>query len=180
MNALVALVAALIAGAPAQEGRSDGARERCSTRSEASFPGAFTSPDNLVAGPLVLVGAGRRVDYDETFGGQKFQALVRNGHRVTVALPRAARPGAGLAYGPLPRGEVEAGDAHRVVSFVACRRGQDSDSRGGGRSVTFWSGGVLVESPRCVPLRIRVDGRAQRTEVIRLGVASCAQSISRP
>jgi hypothetical protein len=33
-----------------------GAREDCSTRSEASFPGAFTDARNLVVGPLVLIG----------------------------------------------------------------------------------------------------------------------------
>ena len=159
--------------ASAGKQRSAGAREKCSTRSEASFPAAFTSADNLVVGPLALVGAGGRVGYSRAFGGQKFQLLVRNGHRVTVALPRAARPGAGLAYGPLPQGAVEARQAHRVVSFVACRRGQDSGSMGGGRPVTFWSGGVLVRSPRCVPLRVRVDGRLQGHRVIRLGVARC-------
>src|SRR5215210_3173094 len=33
-----------------------GAREDCSTRSEVSFPGAFSSPRNFVVGPLVLIG----------------------------------------------------------------------------------------------------------------------------
>jgi hypothetical protein len=33
--------------------------ETCSTRSEASFPGAFNDPGNLVVGPFVLVGAAR-------------------------------------------------------------------------------------------------------------------------
>ena len=159
--------------ASAGKQRSAGAREKCSTRSEAGFPAAFTSADNLVVGPLALVGAGGRVGYSRVYGGQKFQALVRNGHRVRLALPRAARPGAGLAYGPLPHGDVGSRQAHRVVSFVACRRGQDSGSTGGGRPVTFWSGGVLVRSPRCVPLRIRIDGRPQGHEVIRLGVARC-------
>jgi hypothetical protein len=156
--------------------RAAGAREKCSTRSEADFPAAFTSADNLIVGPLAFVGAGGLAEYYEPFRGQKFQAVVRNGHRVTVALPRAARPDAGLAYGPLPHGVVEPEEAHRVVRFVACRRGQDSGSTADGRPVTFWSGGVLVRSPRCVPLRIRVDGRFQRNEVIRLGVARCAQA----
>jgi hypothetical protein len=148
--------------------------ENCSTRSQARFPGAFTARRNLVVGPLSMVGAGRRAHFDPVFGGQKFQLLVRNGHRVTVKLPRRARPGAGLAYGPLPHGEVGVEDAHRVVRFTACRRGVSSGSSADGRPVTFWSGGVLARSPRCVPLRVFVDGaREPRRAVIRLGVRGC-------
>jgi hypothetical protein len=154
--------------------RPRGVRETCSTRSEADFPGARTDPDNLVVGPLILVGAGRRAHYDEVYGGQKFQALVRNGRRVTVEVPRSARPGAGLAYGPLPRGEVDVSDTHRVVRFLACRRGRPSGSSASGRSVTFWSGGVLAQAPRCVPLRIWVGNEpSPRQRTIRLGVKRC-------
>lgn len=35
------------------------AREGCSRRSEANFPGAFTNPRNLVVGPLALIGGTR-------------------------------------------------------------------------------------------------------------------------
>ena len=85
--------------------------EKCATRSEASFPGAFTDRRNLVAGPLAMMGAGKdRVyffpDFGSDAGGQKFQLLVRNGHRVTVELSRRTRQDAGLAYGPLGGGEV--------------------------------------------------------------------------
>jgi hypothetical protein len=154
--------------------RPRGVRETCSTRSEGDFPGALTDPDNLVVGPLILVGAGRRAHFDEVFGGQKFQALVRRGKRVTVAVPRSARPGAGLAYGPLPHGEVDVSDTHRAVRFLACRQGEPSGSSASGRPVTFWSGGVLARSPRCVPLRIWVgDEPFPRQRMIRLGVNRC-------
>jgi hypothetical protein len=153
--------------------------EKCSTSSEASFPGGFTDRRNLIVGPLAMVGAGKgRVDFFPDFGsdsgGQKFQLLVRNGHTVTVELSRPTRQDAGLAYGPLGRGEVALADAHRAVEFTACRRGQPSGSSADGRPVTFWSGGVLASSPRCVPLRIFVDGAsAARRAVIHLGVGRC-------
>jgi hypothetical protein len=147
----------------------------CSSQSGASFSGAFTSPRNLVVGPLALIGAGGTPVFADSFGGQKFPVLVRVGHRVTVELSRRTRRGAGLAYGPLPQGEVLLRDAHRIVKFIACRRGQDSLSRADGRPVTFWSGGVLARSPRCVPLLVWVDGEpSPRRAIIRLGVRRCA------
>ena len=149
-------------------------REDCSTRSQAGFPGAFTDPDNLAVGPLVLMNAGGTPGFSEEFDGQKFPLLVRNGHRVILELPRRTARGARLAYGPLPRGEIAVGEAHRVVKFVACRRGESSGSSADGEPVTFWSGGVLAYSPRCVPLRVFVDGADDpRRAVIRLGVESC-------
>jgi hypothetical protein len=148
----------------------------CATQSGANFPGAFTSPHNLVVGPLALVGAGGTPQFvwDSTGkeGFQKFPLLVRESHRVTVEQSRRTRRGAGLAYGPLPQGEVHLRDTHRVVTFIACRSG--SASRADGRPVTFWSGGVQARSPRCVPLLVWVDQQSSpRRAVIRLGVRNC-------
>ena len=153
--------------------------ENCSTRSQARFPGAFTDRRNLAVGPLAMMGAGKRKvhffpDFGRDAGGQKFQLLVRNGHRVTVELSPHTRLDAGLAYGPLGGGQAGLADAHRVVKFIACRRGRPSGSSADGRPVTFWSGGVLARSPQCVPLRIFVDGAsAARGAVIHLGVRRC-------
>src|SRR4051812_15414209 len=112
----------------------------CTMQSSASFPRAFTSPDNLVAGPLVMVGAGRLTDAETVrrFGGNKFPLLVAAGHRVRVELPRRTTS---MHYAAV------AGN-HRALSFHACPRGL---SRGGGRRVTFWSGFVLTTTPQCVP-----------------------------
>jgi hypothetical protein len=149
-----------------------GVVENCSTRSEAKFPRAFTAPRNLVVGPLVLVGAGGAPEWSKT--GNKFPLLVAAGHRVTLELSRRTRKGAGLAYGALPQGEVGLRDAHRVVTFIACRRGQRSGSSADRRPVTFWSGGVLARSPRCVPLRVWIDAApSARRAVIHLGVRRC-------
>jgi hypothetical protein len=157
--------------------RPPGVVESCATQSGAEFPGAFTSPRNLVVGPLALVGAGGAPNFvwDSTGkeGFQKFPLLVRENHQVTVELSKRTRLGAGLAYGPLPQGEVHLRDTHRVVTFVACRSGQSSSSADG-EPVTFWSGGVLARSPRCVPLLVWVDDHpSPRRAVIRLGVRNC-------
>lgn len=154
-----------------------GVVENCRTQSGARFPGAFTSPRNLVVGPLALIGAGGTPqfvsDSTGTEGFQKFPLLVKENHRVTVELSQRTRRGAGLAYGPLPQGEVRLPDAHRLVTFIACRNGK-SASRADGQPVTFWSGSVLARSPRCVPLLVWLDNRpAPRRTVIRLGVRNC-------
>ncbi len=127
------------------------ASEDCSTRSEASFPGAFTNPRNLVVGPLALVGAASTdAATVREFGGNKFPALVKAGHTVTVRLVHRRK---GLAYGPLPQGETMLRDTYRSVTFVACRR-----------AVTFWSGAVLTPAPSCILLDVYIDGatRARR------------------
>jgi hypothetical protein len=165
------------AGASVRE-RPGGPVESCATRSEAQFPGAFTSPRNLVVGPLAFTGAGGTPNAVSNSTGtevfQKFPLLVRNGHRVTVELAPSTRRGAGLAYGHLPEGETHLRDTHRVVRFIACRHGERSGSSADGRPVTFWSGSVLARSPRCVRLLVWVDTeRSPRRAVIRLGVPSC-------
>ena len=155
--------------------RPRGVIEDCSTRSEATFPHAYSDPANLVVGPLVLRGAAYTpASTVRQFGGDKFPVLVAAGHEVTVELSPRTRQVAGLAYGPLPQGEVRLRDAHRVVTFIACRRGEPSGSRADRRPVTFWSGFVLTRSPRCVPLRVWVDAeRSPRRAVLRMGVRRC-------
>jgi hypothetical protein len=130
----------------------------------------FRSRWNLVVGPLVMSGAAARPAYFAG-GGNKFPVYVRGGHRVTVDVSRDARPGAGLVYVPLPAKR----DGYRVITFIACRRGEIS--RGSGTTawpVSFWAGGVLARSPRCVPLRVWVDDEpSPRRAVIHLGVRNC-------
>ena len=153
--------------ASSQAASLESAREDCSTRSEANFPGAFTSPRNLVVGPLVLIG-GAHTDARTVreFGGNKFPLLVKAGHTVTVRLARPEATAAGLAYGPLPQGETKLRDTYRSVTFVACRPGRasrryspngPSGSRADGVAVTFWSGFVLTRAPACIPLDIYLD-----------------------
>jgi hypothetical protein len=129
-----------------------GAIADCSTRSEAHFPGAFADRDNLVVGPLVLVGAAYTSPSTiREFGGDKFPALVRAGHTVTVQLPRTARRTAELGWA---RGRRRVED--HTTTFVACRADRPSGSSADG-PVTFWSGGVGTRTIGCVPLKIYVD-----------------------
>jgi hypothetical protein len=167
--AAVAVVAETSAAKPPR-----GVVANCSTRSEAAFPGAFTNARNLVVGPLVLTGARGSPPFAPSFHGQKFPLLVRAGHRVTLALSKRTRKFAALGYGPLPQGDVGVRDAHRVVTFIACPRGEASGSTVDGEAVTFWSGGVLSTGPRCIPISVWIDGAERpRHIVIRLGVSRC-------
>jgi len=128
----------------------------------------FRSPNNLIVGPLALKGGGVYAGYATSFGGNKFPAFLRGGHRVTVEVERAARPDAGLVYGTLPARR----DGYRVVTFRSCGRGEIPGFDGW--PVSFWSGGVVARAPRCVPLRFWVDDQPRpRRAVIRLGVHDC-------
>lgn len=138
---------------------------------------AFRASRNLVVGPLAMVGASEIPGgYNAAAHGNKFPLYVLAGHRVTLALTRETRGRAALAYGPLRQGDVGVSEARRVITFVACRRGEYSPNSGGpaGR-VSFWAGGVVANEPRCVPVLIWVDNvRASRRAVIHLGVTDCA------
>jgi hypothetical protein len=159
---LAPLAATAVAGAPAT----------CRHQSSASFP---KSARNLVVGPLVLVGA-RADTSPETvarFGGQKFPALVLAGHRVTVELSRGVQRSTSLYYADdrhaLPDGERTVDDGHRVVAFRSCSKARAGSSYDGG-DATFWSGFVLTTRPRCLALRVWVDGeRTPRRARIPLG-----------
>jgi hypothetical protein len=161
----------LAAGATAAT-RPTGVVESCAGQSTANFPRAFTSRDNLVVGPLVLVGAGRLTPADTVreFNGNKFPVLVAAGRRVTIELTRQTRRFASLGYGPLPQARtLTVHDGHRVVTFRSCDR-EKALSRAGDRPVTFWSGFVLASEPRCVALRIWVDAEPEpRRAAIPLG-----------
>ena len=138
----------------------------CSTRSMANFGPAFTDPNNLVVGPLLLVGGAKAASEAliRAHEGQKFPLLVKAGHSVRVSVPADARSFAGLAYGPFPEGEIRARDAHGEITFVACDRDEPSESKAGG-PVTFWSGFVMTSVPTCLPLDVYVDGGATARRV---------------
>jgi hypothetical protein len=156
-------------------------RVGCGRRSMADFPGAFSSPRNLVVGPFVLVGAGEPTPASvvREFGGNKFPALLKAGHVVTLRVPREARRFAGLAYGglgdgPLPQGEISFGDTAHTMTFAACQPGTRSGSHAGAEEVTFWSGFVVLRKPACVPLEIQVDDEPRpRRAMLDMGGRRC-------
>ena len=158
-----ACAAAAVAMTSAAAQRPVGAAASCTHQSLAQFPHAFSSADNLVVGPFVLVGGGRLTTADTVrrFGGNKFPALVAAGHRVTVELTHRTRRFASLGYGPLPQNrELGTADGHRVVTFRSCDR-RKAGSDASGRPVTFWSGFVLASEPQCVRLRVWVDAERE-------------------
>jgi len=134
----------------------------------ADFGPAFADPNNLVVGPLLVVGGAEFTPEAvvDAYDGQKFPLLVKAGHTVLVQLPRRVWRTAGLAYGPLPRGIVKVSDAYDSVRFVACDRDEPSGSEAGG-PVTFWSGFVMTSVPTCLPLDVYVDEEAtpRRVEI---------------
>jgi hypothetical protein len=154
---------------------------RCARGSMARFPGGFTSPRNLVVGPLALQGAGVPTSASTVreFGGNKFPLLVKAGHAVTVSVAEPARSFAGLTYGglgrrPLPQGEVRLRDAAHTMTFIACPPGRRSGSQADGEPVTFWSGFVVASRPGCVPLEIQVDDEpTSRRAVIDMRGGAC-------
>jgi hypothetical protein len=141
---------------------------RCARQSMASFPGAYTSRDNLVVGPLAMIGARRFMTPEDAryFGGNKYPLVVRAGRTVTVEV---ARRDASLFYASRGGGiltETEVADGHRAIAFHACgprRSGSDAD----GDPVTFWSGFVVVAKPMCVRLRVWVgkSGAPRRASI---------------
>jgi hypothetical protein len=129
----------------------DGQRVGCGRQSEARFPHAFSSADNLVIGPLSMIGAGRETPAAtvEEFDGNKFPVVVRAGHTVTVKV--APTSAGSLEYG----GRRES----RKITFTACGRARAS-SRADGQPVTFWSGSVRLSEPACVRLKVWIDHRS--------------------
>jgi hypothetical protein len=127
------------------------------------FAQAFAGPENLVVGPLAILG-GAHFDPDAALlGGQRFLVLAMDGHTVTVRLAPEARTFAGLAYGRLRDGEVKPRESYRSVTFAACSPDDSSDS------ATMWSGYVLTRRPECIPLEVSIDGGAPQRVGLTLG-----------
>jgi hypothetical protein len=164
----IALAGACVAAAAG--GASRGAAT-CGHQSSAGFPNAYADAHNLVVGPLALIG-GRVFSSPEAvrrLGGQKYPALVAPGHTVKVAISPRARRTTALTYADGVHGSRRLERGVRVVTFRACDR-RHAQSTAGGRPVTFWSGFVLASAPRCLHLKIWIDGaRTARRARIPLG-----------
>ena len=178
-TAVAAAVAVLLAASAWAETtaqsreRPRGAVEDCSTSPGWGRRDDFTRRDSLVVGPLAIRRANPMLVYAPNVSGNKVILSVKGGHRVTVELSRRTRLNAGLGFGPYPQGEVGFRDTRRIVTFIACRRGELT-GRFDGWPVTSWVGFLLARSPMCVPLSVWVDEeRSPRRAVIRFGVPDC-------
>jgi hypothetical protein len=160
-------------GAKTRE-RPRGAVEDCSTTPGWGRRDEFTRRQNLIVGPLAVERAGNVLAYADSFGGNKIFVYVRGGRRVTLELSPRTREHVGLVFGPYPDNNASFRNARRVVSFIACRRGELPAGRFDGWPVTSWVGFLLATSPRCVPLLVWVDDQpSPRRAVIRFGVPDC-------
>jgi hypothetical protein len=112
--------------------------------------------DDVVVGPLVLVGARswarvpraalaptRRRD-----AVAKLPVVLPARATARLAVPRSQRRIAGLSYTAAAREVRRTSSAEPAVRFVAC-----ADRR------TGWPGGVVLAGPACVRLAIRAGGR---------------------
>jgi len=130
----------------------------------------FTSRHNLIVGPFALERARPMLGYAPDVRGNKIFVYAKGGHRVTLELSPAMQHDVGFAFGPGSGFR----NWRRVVSFVACQRGELTPGRFDGWPVTTWVGFLLASSPRCVPLLVWVDDEpSPRRAVIRFGVPSC-------
>jgi hypothetical protein len=158
----VCALAAAVAATAIATGRPAHGHATCAGQSSASFPHAYTNSRNLVVGPLVLV-EGRVYSSPEVVrrvGGQKYPALVAAGHTIRIALSSRARRTNALTYADSLHSVRRLEDGLRVVTFHACDR-RHAQSHAGGRPVTFWSGFILGSKPRCVHLKIWIDGASK-------------------
>jgi hypothetical protein len=176
-SAAVVLTAAVVLASAGNAGtvreRPRGVVEDCSTTPGWGRRDEFTRRQNLLVGPLAIRRGAVMWEYNEDVGGDKLFVHVRGGHRVTLELSPETRRNAGLVFGHFTNPNVRLDDARRVVSFIACQRGERT-GRFDGWPVTSWVGGLLISSPRCVPLLIWVDDEpSPRRAVIRFGVPSC-------
>jgi hypothetical protein len=153
--------------------RPRGVVEDCSRISGVGARRDFWIRSSLVVGPLALRRGANPWAY--RVEGEKLFVVVRGGHRVTLELSRRTRQDAGLVFGKFRNANVRLGEARRVVTFIACQRGEwPAGSIPDGWPVSGWVGGLLASSPRCVPLLIWVDDEpSPRRAVIRFGVPSC-------
>ena len=165
---IVAAVLAETAGPSPQRERPRGAVEDCSTTPGWGRRDEFTTRQNLIVGPLAVERAVPMLAYAHNVGGNKVFVYVRGGHRVTIELSPRTHENVGLVFGPSSR------TTRRVVTFIACRRGELPAGRFDGWPVTTWVGFLLATSPRCVPLLVWVDDEpGPRCAVIRFGVPDC-------
>ena len=155
----VVLASCATAGTASEIARAAPALAPCEAGGTGS---SVVRPDDVAVGPLILMSArDARSHPPDAFGGlgYKIPATLPAGTVATLSVPRALRPHVRLVYSRSVQDgvhETGIGAGSRAVRFAACAAGAP-DAR------TGWTGGILVDRPRCVTLRIRVDGESAAT-----------------
>jgi hypothetical protein len=139
----------------------------CATRVE---PGVarFDSKRDVVRGPFALVTIKRELprlsgaSYRPSDGRLpvvKLPVGLRAGHRATLRVPATQRAHAALIFRQETRSANRIQDGDRAVRFSPCPPDTPAFSGGTVGRTTGWAGALMVTGPRCVRLKLRVDGR---------------------
>lgn len=135
---------------------------------------------SVISGPLAFVNVrpyesvspkefGRS---EEGYRSTKALVAVRNGAAVTVTVPESHRTRAAMLYDRerFGRKRYELSDGHLTVSFLACSEGDGRTSGGW----TQFNGGFALAGAQCLPLEVRIPGRAGRSRtVLSFGAGRC-------
>lgn len=176
---LIALAAVVVIAAVAVVMSNDGAEPASATGEVVDAPdcgvntrGAWTgrpSSRDVRVGPLILRGANQWARWrPNAFGGHgyKIPAVLANGAVATLSVPEKLHGRVGLVYSAAAQelqrpGGTGVPGADASVRFAACPAGE------AGR--TGWTGGIVLDRPRCVSLVVKVDGRAPAYGRVPLG-----------
>jgi hypothetical protein len=137
---------------------------------------------SIVVGPFALdpIRAARKATpasirraYRAGQGAFKILAVIQRGHEVTATVPPAERRHVALLYdeSAFNRAQTVAHGEQAVV-FRACPPSAGARSQEWSAATQF-NGGVIVDSPRCVRLRIHVRGGPTRMVATPFGPVSC-------
>jgi hypothetical protein len=146
----------------------------CATRAEPSVA-RFDPKRDMVRGPFALVTIKRELprlsgaSYRPSAGRLpvvKLPVGLRAGHRATLRVPATQRAHAALIFRHGTRNAKRIQDGDRAVTFSPCPPDTPAFSGATVGRTTGWAGALMVTGPRCIRLKLRVDGR--RRPAIRL------------
>src|SRR3954468_15042360 len=139
----------------------------CAMRAEPSLA-RFDPKRDMVRGPFALVTIKRELprlsgaSYRPGAGRLpvvKLPVGLRAGHRATLRVPASQRAHAALIFRQQTRNANRIQDGDRAVAFSPCPPYTPAFSGGTVGRITGWAGALTLSGPRCIRLRVRVDGR---------------------
>jgi hypothetical protein len=149
----------------------------CATRAEPSVA-RFDPKRDVVRGPFALVTIKRELprlsgaSYRPGAGRLpvvKLPVGLRAGHRATLRVPASQRAHAALIFRQQTRNANRIQDGDRAVAFSPCPPYTPAFSGGTVGRITGWAGALLLTGPRCIRLKLRVDGRRRPDLRLTLG-----------
>jgi hypothetical protein len=89
----------------------------------------------------------------------KIPVGLRAGHRATLRVSATQRVHAALLFRRETQNADRIQDGDRAVRFSPCPPGTRAFSGGTVGRITGWAGALMLTGPRCIRLKLRVDGR---------------------